>query len=102
MAWPPRSPDLTPMDFFLWCHINALIYSSPVDFEQDRVTRIVEAAATFQAATWHLGTHMSISAPTSAAVYRGRWPYVLTSALNCYEIQLFSQNTSVILLDFQP
>jgi len=26
----------------------------------------------------------------------------LTSALNCYEIQLFFQNTSVVLLDIQP
>jgi hypothetical protein len=32
MAWPPRSPDLTPMDFFIWGHIKDLIYTSPVDF----------------------------------------------------------------------
>jgi hypothetical protein len=24
VAWPPRSPDLTPKDFFLWGHINIL------------------------------------------------------------------------------
>jgi len=31
MARPPRSPDLRPMHFFLWGHIKALIYASPVD-----------------------------------------------------------------------
>jgi hypothetical protein len=24
--WPPRSPDLTPLDFFLWGHIKARVY----------------------------------------------------------------------------
>lgn len=31
MAWPSKSPNLTPMDFFLWSHIKAFIYMSPVD-----------------------------------------------------------------------
>jgi len=33
MAWPPRSPDLIPMDFFVWGHTKALISTSPVDSE---------------------------------------------------------------------
>jgi hypothetical protein len=37
-AWPPRSPDFTPMDFFLWGHIKALIYKSPVDSEEDLIS----------------------------------------------------------------
>jgi hypothetical protein len=32
MAWPPRLPDLTPMDFFIQGHIKDRIYTSPVDF----------------------------------------------------------------------
>jgi hypothetical protein len=32
VAWPPRSPDLNPMDFYLWGHLlKSLVYSSPVD-----------------------------------------------------------------------
>ena len=27
MIWPPRSPDLTPIDFFLCGHIKALTYT---------------------------------------------------------------------------
>jgi len=46
MYWPPRSPDLTPKDFFLWGHIKALIYTSPVASEEEHIGCIVEAAAT--------------------------------------------------------
>lgn len=24
--WPPRSPDLTPSDFFLWCYLKSKVY----------------------------------------------------------------------------
>lgn len=27
IPWPPRSPDLTPMDFFLWGYIKKLVYT---------------------------------------------------------------------------
>lgn len=26
IAWPPRSPDCTPLDFFLWGYVKALVY----------------------------------------------------------------------------
>jgi hypothetical protein len=48
MAWPSRSPDLTPMDFFLWGHIKALIYTSPVDSEGNLSSRIVQVAPTIR------------------------------------------------------
>jgi hypothetical protein len=28
--WPPRSPDLTPLDFFLWGTLKERIYQTPV------------------------------------------------------------------------
>lgn len=31
IAWPPRSPDLNPCDFYLWSHLKGLVYSTPVD-----------------------------------------------------------------------
>jgi hypothetical protein len=68
LAWPPRSPDLTPMDFI---HIKALIYMSPVESEEDLIASIVEAAATCR-----YSAHVSVSATSSSsALYRGRWPY---------------------------
>jgi hypothetical protein len=30
IAWPPRSPDLTPLDFFLLEYIKALVYETKV------------------------------------------------------------------------
>lgn len=29
--WPARSPDLNPLDFYLWGHSKALVYSSPIE-----------------------------------------------------------------------
>lgn len=31
IPWPPRSPDLNPLDFFVWGHISALVYHRPVN-----------------------------------------------------------------------
>jgi len=28
--WPPRSPDITPLDFFLWGYVNDKVFSTPV------------------------------------------------------------------------
>jgi hypothetical protein len=38
VEFPPRSPDLTPMDFFLWGHIKDKVYS--------RKPRIIDLKAT--------------------------------------------------------
>jgi hypothetical protein len=29
-AWPPRSPDLTPCDFFLWGYVKDRVYIPPL------------------------------------------------------------------------
>ena len=29
VEWPPRSPDLTPCDFFLWGHLKNQVYKTP-------------------------------------------------------------------------
>ena len=29
VEWPPRSPDLTPMDFFLWGYLKSKVYITP-------------------------------------------------------------------------
>lgn len=45
IRWPARSPDLTPLDFFLWGTMKQIVYSSPVENEMDLVARVAEAAA---------------------------------------------------------
>ncbi|GBM11235.1 hypothetical protein AVEN_267807-1 [Araneus ventricosus] len=37
VAWPPRSPDLNPLDFFFWGHMKSLVYEMPVDSDEDAV-----------------------------------------------------------------
>ena len=32
VAWPPRSPDLNPMDFYVWGHMKSLVYTD-TEFE---------------------------------------------------------------------
>lgn len=46
--WPPRSPDLTPLDFYVWGRMKDLVYSTPVESDMDLVGRVVEAAAIIQ------------------------------------------------------
>lgn len=31
IAWPARSPDLTPLDFFLWGHVKEQVYKTQVN-----------------------------------------------------------------------
>jgi hypothetical protein len=48
VSWPPRSPDLTPLDFYVWGTMKQLVYSTPVESEVDLIGRIVAAAAVIQ------------------------------------------------------
>ena len=31
IEWPPRSPDLNPLDFFLWGYIKALVHKKTTE-----------------------------------------------------------------------
>ena len=49
IEWPPRSPDLTPLDFFLWGHLKSIVYKTePRDLE-DLKRRITAACRELQA-----------------------------------------------------
>ena len=45
VQWPPRSPDLTPMVFFIWGEMKCLVYETPIDIPEEMVARVAEAAA---------------------------------------------------------
>ena len=45
MAWPPRSPDLTASDFWLWGHLKYLVYQTqPVNIDdlKEKIRRAFE------------------------------------------------------------
>jgi hypothetical protein len=44
--WPASSPDLTPLDFFLWGHMQNYIYFEPIATLEELNGKIVEAIAT--------------------------------------------------------
>ncbi|ERL95808.1 hypothetical protein D910_00344, partial [Dendroctonus ponderosae] len=44
--WPPRSPDLTPLDFFLWGYIKGIVYHTLPTTSHDMKTRIRDAFKT--------------------------------------------------------
>src|SRR5207253_8482615 len=35
IAWPPRSPDITPLDFFLWGYVKDIVFRTKVTGLQD-------------------------------------------------------------------
>jgi len=41
--WPPRSPDLTPLDFYLWGHLKQQVYATRPASIEDLKDRIVRA-----------------------------------------------------------
>lgn len=43
IPWPPRSPDLTPLDFFLWGFVKNIVYQTPVPSLDELKRRIVTA-----------------------------------------------------------
>ena len=44
MTCLPRSPDLTPLDFYLWGQMKNMVYDTPVQSEMYLVSRIAVAA----------------------------------------------------------
>ncbi|PNF37864.1 hypothetical protein B7P43_G07422 [Cryptotermes secundus] len=45
IAWPPRSPDLTPMDFLLWGYVKNTVYQVKINDIQYLKARIREAGS---------------------------------------------------------
>ena len=48
VPWPARSPDLNPLDFFLWGYLETLVYATPVDHVDDLLARIVDGCNTIR------------------------------------------------------
>jgi len=44
--WPPQSPDITPLDFFLWGYVKDKVFSTPVPDITNLKARITDATIT--------------------------------------------------------
>jgi len=50
LAWPPRSPDTTPCDFFLWHYVKDQVYVPPLSARiREQKVRIRTAIETITA-----------------------------------------------------
>lgn len=47
VLWPPRSPDRTPADYYLWIHLKDTVYGEKIN-QLDEVWFLVELAATIR------------------------------------------------------
>ena len=45
ILWPPRSPDLTALDYFIWGTIKNIVYLNPLPTQQDCMERVRQAVA---------------------------------------------------------
>ncbi|GBN78395.1 hypothetical protein AVEN_259163-1 [Araneus ventricosus] len=46
MAWPPRSPDITPLDFCLWGYVKQHVYSeriNDISHLKQRITDVIHS-----------------------------------------------------------
>lgn len=41
--WPPGSPDINPLDFYLWGHLKSIVYKTPVENPEVLRNRIIDA-----------------------------------------------------------
>jgi hypothetical protein len=44
MTWPPRSPELTPCDFFLWGYVKEQMFMPPLPLNIDELKLRIAAA----------------------------------------------------------
>jgi hypothetical protein len=49
VSWPARSPDLNPLDFFLWGHLKEIFYRDPPSDMEDLTAKFHTAVATIDA-----------------------------------------------------
>ena len=60
VPWPARSPDLTPLDYFLWGSMKSLVYATPVTSEEDHIARVHGVIEIFSRQP-HLLDHMRVA-----------------------------------------
>lgn len=43
VPWPPRSPDLNPLDYYAWGYLKHKVYATPVPTQDQLIARIIAA-----------------------------------------------------------
>ncbi|CAH1104615.1 unnamed protein product, partial [Psylliodes chrysocephalus] len=53
IEWPARSPDLTPLDFFLWGHLKSFVFKTKPDSIEDLRQRIITECSNIPREVFH-------------------------------------------------
>lgn len=53
VLWPPRSPDLTPLDFFVWGYIKNIVYRTQPESMDELIQKVQDAFQTITAQMLH-------------------------------------------------
>ena len=80
IPWPPRSPDLSPLDIFLWGYIKNIVYAEKIrniQQLQERITSAIEIVTRDMIRkTWQeIEFRLDVSRATNVAhieMYRGK------------------------------
>jgi hypothetical protein len=78
--WPARSPDLNPLDFFVWGHLRCLVYETPVGA---RRWSAQDPGSMWQlmAETWYFRTSATVNGASLRVVQWSRWSSLWTAAI---------------------
>ena len=71
-SWPPRNPDLPPLDFFLWGYIKNIVCGEKIrniQHLQERITSAIETVTRdmIQKTRQEIEFHLDISRATNGA-----------------------------------
>lgn len=58
--WPPRSPDLSVLDFFIWGTVKNQVYHSPLTTKEDCIQRVRESFQTLPPDSIRKATHAQL------------------------------------------
>ncbi|XP_066585439.1 uncharacterized protein [Prorops nasuta] len=72
ITWPARSPDLTPLDFFLWGHIKNLVENERGGREEEVRAAIIAAFQTLTSDMVHRATRDIVRRAELCVQQRGR------------------------------
>jgi hypothetical protein len=102
----PRSPDLNPLEFYLWGHLKTLMYAVPLDNEEALHHRIVDASQTVRnylppppryLFLWTFFTYFNVQIPSYKirhVIVRHLYAYLCCTSVNTWHYALVSNQES--------
>jgi hypothetical protein len=78
--WPARSPDLNPLDFYVWGHLRCLVYETTAEREDDLLPRIQAAYENIRH-TRYFRVSATVRGESLRVVQWSRWSSLWTAAV---------------------